>query len=659
MAIVKMEKYSIVGIQSEKDAIFNALQNFSQAEIIDEKSVLEKELKQDIYFEGKEKAEFDNAEIKYAIGFLDKHYTGKKPGLFESFIGNKIKVTDQDISLSNKIDSKKIISDIKGIENKISQIEQAYDKNTLELSQLGSYKNIKFVVNTLKQLLGYKVIIGQVSDSSYDNLLTSLQKITKLTVLNTLDSTDEKSKLFYIIYPENLATEKIDQITKLLTDSKFINADFLFRYETTPNTRYQEIKATNLKLKKEKESLTKNIQDYMKYRLALMCLYDKNNWTIDAQENIGKVIKTNQSFIISVWVPKKIVNELQKTLESVSKNIALVKATIGKNDVPPTSLDNPNFMKPFEAVTNIYGMPKYSEPDPTAYLAIFFIIFLALCLTDAGYGIVMIIVTYLMLKFVDLPDTRLVTLLHYGGWATLIIGALTGGWFGVDLNSIAGTSVGNFLLSMRVVDPIANPIAIMIIALILGLIHIWFGLYVKFSWKLKTGDKKEAWLDDFPWVYFLATIMIFILGEVKVIPTQIGLYILYSGIALIALTQGRSQKNILLKIPTGIFRLYDTIGYLSDTLSYSRLLALGLATAIIGLVVNMIANLFKGVPVVGFLIFIIILIGGHTFNLSINLLGGFIHSARLQYVEFFTKFLEGGGRRFEPLKKNNVYTNIK
>lgn len=659
MAIVKMEKYNLVGIQSEKDSILEAVQNFSQAEIIDEKTNLEKELKQDIYFDDKEKIEFENAEIKYAIDFLEKYYKGKKPGLFESFIGNKIKVSDKDIKLSDQMESQKVITELKNIENRISEIDGLKEKNKTELSLLSSYESIDFIVNKLSELDNYKVTIGQINTNYYEALLVSLKKITKLVAVNTLKSKDENNKIIYILCPKDLEVEKLDQISKTLTSYKFVSADFLFKYNFSPKQKCHEIKSSNKKLDDEKEKLTKDIQNYMSYRLPLMCRYDKNNWKIEAKENIGKSIKTDKSFIISIWVPKKEVSNLQKRLEKASKSIALEKAAIGKNDVPPTSLENSNFIQPFEAVTNIYGMPKYSEPDPTAYLAIFFIIFLALCLTDAGYGIIMIIGTYLMLKFVDLPDTRLVRLLNYGGWVTLIIGALTGGWFGIDLNSLAGTPVGDFLLNIRLVDPITDPITLMIVSLALGIVHLWFGQFIKFYWKVKHGDKKEAWLDDFPWVYFLATIMLFILGQVNVIPTQVGLYILYSGVAMIALTQGRKQKNVLLKIPFGLFKLYDVIGYLSDTLSYSRLLALGLATAIIGLVINMVAEIFLGVPVVGIILFIGILLVGHTFNLAINLLGGFIHSARLQYVEFFTKFLEGGGRRFEPLKKNNIYTNIK
>lgn len=654
-----MEKISIIGLLSEKETIIDSIQDFSFAEIIDTKSILEQELKKDIYFEGKEEEQFENAELKYAIDFLNTHYLGKKPGLLESFIGNKIKASKKDIELSQTIEYKEIINKLKNIDQKIISINSQTDKINQELNLLDQYKNIKFHINSIFDLSNYKLLIGQMPSILFENLHKEINKITNLTSINTLNSPTEKTRQFYIIIPSFAGEENINQINKILTQYKFQNADFLLKYPKSPHETVDDLLKEKRQLNIQKNNLIKNIQDYMPYRLPLMCLYDQKNWTIQAKENLGKSIQTEKSFILLAWIPSKKIKQLQSDLEKISQNFHLAKLSIEKNESPPVKLENPKYIQPFEAVTNIYGMPKYSEPDPTIYLSIFFIIFLALCLTDAGYGIVMIILTYLMLKYVDLPDKRLVTLLNYGGWVTLVIGALCGGWFGVDLNAISTTPIGSFLLRFRLIDPINDPITLMIVALLLGITHVWFGIFVKFISKIKNNNHKDAWLDDFPWLYFIASLMIFILGQVQIIPAQIGLYILYSGVGIIALTQGRSQKNIFLKIPAGIFKLYDTIGYLSDTLSYSRLLALGLATAIIGLVVNMIADLFKGIPVIGIIIFIIVLIAGHLFNLAINLLGAFIHSARLQYVEFFTKFLEGGGRRFEPLKKDNVYTNIK
>jgi len=141
--------------------------------------------------------------------------------------------------------------------------------------------------------------------------------------------------------------------------------------------------------------------------------------------------------------------------------------------------------------------------------------------------------------------------------------------------------------------------------------------------------------------------------------SKIALYAVLVGVALLVLTQGRKEKNIALKILKGVSSLYGLVGYFSDTLSYSRLLALGLATGIIAMVINLIAGLaINMIPYFGWVVAIIILIGGHTFNLVINVLGAFIHSSRLQFVEFFSKFMEGGGVRFKPFKKEAKYVQI-
>jgi len=127
---------------------------------------------------------------------------------------------------------------------------------------------------------------------------------------------------------------------------------------------------------------------------------------------------------------------------------------------------------------------------------------------------------------------------------------------------------------------------------------------------------------------------------------------------LLILTQGRNQKGIIKKFFSGILSLYNVTGYLSDVLSYSRLLALGLATGVIASVINTVGILF-GLNIIGILLLIIIFIVGHVFNILINALGAYVHASRLQYVEFFSKFYEGGGKAFKPFKINTNYINLK
>ena len=169
------------------------------------------------------------------------------------------------------------------------------------------------------------------------------------------------------------------------------------------------------------------------------------------------------------------------------------------------------------------------------------------------------------------------------------------------------------------------------------------------------------WFDDIAWIAIVVFLLLWVAAGQGIIPAHLerGFWILTLASAIVlVLTQGREHKNILLKIGAGVLSLYGLIGFLSDMLSYSRLLALGLATGIIGLVVNLIASMVtEMIPGVGWILAVFVLLGGHTFNLAINALGAFIHSGRLQFVEFFPKFIEGGGVPYKPFGRVSQYVD--
>jgi len=181
--------------------------------------------------------------------------------------------------------------------------------------------------------------------------------------------------------------------------------------------------------------------------------------------------------------------------------------------------------------------------------------------------------------------------------------------------------------------------------------------------KIVTGrnsKNKEMFINGLAWLIFYAALVVFILAKIKIIqllyvPTIF--IIMAAGFLIVAESFG--QKIFLKPLVGAIKVLQGIIGTMSDVLSYSRLVALGLSTAVIALIVNQIAFLLGGmVPYVGWILTGLVLIGGHIFNLGINALGSFIHSGRLQFVEFFPKFLEGGGKRFNPIKPELKYSRI-
>ncbi|MDP4110456.1 MAG: V-type ATPase 116kDa subunit family protein, partial [Bacillota bacterium] len=202
-----------------------------------------------------------------------------------------------------------------------------------------------------------------------------------------------------------------------------------------------------------------------------------------------------------------------------------------------------------------------------------------------------------------------------------------------------------------VIEPMSNPIAVLILALGLGVLHIFVGMGLSAYRMIKQGHIKDAVFDVGFWYLIIGgLISALVLGKP-------GLYVAAAGAAGVLFTAGRAKKSVFGKITGGLGALYGVTGYLSDVLSYSRLMALGLTTGVVATVVNAMGSL-GGNTFLGWLLFLFAFLLGHSFNIAVNILGSFVHSCRLHYVEFFGKFFEGGGHPFTPLSIKTKYVEI-
>jgi V/A-type H+-transporting ATPase subunit I len=266
------------------------------------------------------------------------------------------------------------------------------------------------------------------------------------------------------------------------------------------------------------------------------------------------------------------------------------------------------------------------------------------------------------LKKYRLPEggKNLFRLLLLGGCVSAAVGVLTGSYLGFSPKEIPSTllPLKELLGFLQIVDPIKNPLTMLILSLVLGVVQILFGISLNMAVKIKNRDYVSAVLDEGLWMFFLGSLVFLIASNALALDSiRLAANLSIAGAVLLVLTQGRRKKNIFQKFGSGLLSLYKVSGYMGDTLSYSRLLALGMSTTIIGSVINILAGMVKGgVPVLGIFLMIVLLIFGHLFNLLIGTLGAFVHSTRLQMVEFFSKFYEGGGREFRPYKREAEYT---
>ncbi len=375
-----------------------------------------------------------------------------------------------------------------------------------------------------------------------------------------------------------------------------------------------------------------------------------------------KLYHTESTFIIEGWLRARDRAVLEKGLPERFDELELHFRDPLEEEDPPISLQNGPVASPYEFVTNLYGKPVYKELDPTPLLAPFFILFFAMCLTDAGYGLSLAALTGLIiLRFRPSGGAGLLLkVLFMGGLATSGVGIIAGGIFGIDAGSFPP-----WLQKFVFIDPLREPMKMLNISFLMGLVHMLFGMGVKLVADIRARLISDAIFDELAWMLFL--IVLAPLGYSGIlngtVPPEVMEVSKWGAIGLAAvifLTGGRKQRSPVKKVLGGLVRFYDVIGYFGDVLSYARLLALGLATSAIAIAVNDIAGMVRGMPFyTGYVLMVLILVGGHVFNLAVNTLGAFVHSGRLQYLEFFSKFFTGGGKEFRPFRSERRFSVLK
>jgi V/A-type H+-transporting ATPase subunit I len=374
------------------------------------------------------------------------------------------------------------------------------------------------------------------------------------------------------------------------------------------------------------------------HKTALMSVHDlllnEREKTL-AADLLGE---TQKVVCLEGWVRAADKESLASRIASVAETAQVYFRQPLPEEEPPVSLENAGIAKPFEIITRLYGLPERGHLDPTVPLAPFFFLFVGLCVSEGGYGFLVTVLSLLYLKF-GRPSkgTRLFAKLAlYLGLSNIVLGTFFGGWFGFPIRSLL------------LIDTLKDPIPFLGLSLLLGFIQVWFGTLLSMVNAIRNKAFAESIVKG-GWLLLLPTLILFF-----VLKSPLAGILAIAGASAVVLFANPS-RNPLARFFGGLYSLYGISGYLSDTLSYSRILALGLATGVIGMVVNNLTQTAFKIPVAGWVLAPLIFVGGHLFNLGIGFLGGFVHSMRLQFVEFFTKFYKGGGKPFKAFRLENKY----
>lgn len=366
---------------------------------------------------------------------------------------------------------------------------------------------------------------------------------------------------------------------------------------------------------------------------------------------------------LHAWVDKEGYAVLSKLVDSIDQGAYLQKLSTAHRSDVRTKMSNNSLIKPFEIVTEFMGIPGSKELDPSPFLAFFFVVFFGFALGDAGYGFLILtgLLYYLFAKKPQGTIRESIKLMIYCSISTIFFGAITGGWFGVDVNVVGGT-LGETLRSMKQIDLQSSIILVLVLSLVAGFVQQLFGVFLELVTYFKNGDKIGGLSGPGTWILLLLTMVLVAvsgmspaLAFVKDIQAPLLIIVL----VLFAFGQGRKQKNIFLRPLIGIGSIFNITSYLSNTLSYARLLALGLATGVIASVINLIASILGGTDsIFGIIVTVLILIIGHLFNIALNVLGTFVNIIRLQLVEFFPRFYQAQGVAIEPKGYKPMYIKV-
>ncbi len=400
---------------------------------------------------------------------------------------------------------------------------------------------------------------------------------------------------------------------------------------------------------------------------------DIGDWDESQRSVASSFYKSKSLFSFEAWIPKREKGALEKWLSSsFVGEVAIEEVSLADDETPPAFLENNIAVRPFEALTNMYGAPLKKDLDPTPFLSWWFVLFFGICLSDVGYGALLVIAGAIFLGFGTFAESEKDTyrLMLYCGVSAVIGGVLLGGWFGMTPDQapefLTTVKDGAEVFRGQILNPTegTGPLSFLIFSIYVGIAQLLFGVLVE-AWKyVKQRNYGAAVMDSLVWFVFLVSLIGFAMASMGVLPLPVDplKWATIATAGILVLTQGRHQKNWIMKPISGVLGLYGVMNYLSDVLSYSRLMALGLATGVIGSAMNTTAGVLYemiGIPGVSHIVAIVVLIFGHGLNFALSLLGASIHSMRLQFIEFFGRFYTGGAEVFTPFVRKTKHIFIR
>jgi V/A-type H+-transporting ATPase subunit I len=647
-----MAKFMIVSHRGEAADLLESLQSEGICQILNaESATAGKELKAPA--KGLDKPrdiEELLGKLTRAISFLKP--LSKKTGGIAAMLAPKIvvdKATYQKVTSDDSLFA--VVEQCIETHSTIEKLETEIETLTTRLEELRPWEGLEAAIEEFGRLKQVKCWIGFVPNNRLEQLQETL--LEPGAILDKVAESANKNACVIIAL-----NEQAEEIQKLLRGAEFEQANFA----GVTGTVSEAIIQITEKLETAKQQLGEQnemAKSLAEHTVELEILHDHYSNLLNREKTKETSPATEQTVIYEGWVKQKDFKRLEKIVSRFRAS-SIQKIEPAEGEEIPVEIENKSIVRPFEVITRLYGMPQCVEVDPTVFLMPFFALFFGICVGDAGYGLVMIAVMALFIKKMQ-GDKKLLWMLGICSGAAVVVGTLTGSWFGDAVQQFVPALVP-LKDKVTILNPLEQPEKLLVLALILGYVQIMAGLLIAFGHNLRRRDFVAAICNQLTWLVMLNSIVLFGLSRSGVVPASVGNFCgrIAPVPAVVIFLFSNRQGSWAARLGMGFYNLFSSVFYMGDVLSYLRLMGLCMVGAGMAMAINLIAKIALGLPFgLGVIAAIAVLVAGHGFNLVLSALGAFVHTLRLQYVEFFPKFFAGGGKAFEPLHREYKHIYLK
>ena len=649
MAIAKMNKVMLIAPTDKQNDLLDAIQELQSLEVTSLEQAKELFTENSIALQEADAEEMNALQQKFegihaAITFVEKNQ--KQPSLIQ-----KLKTPREQFALSElqkevqNWDTDALVEHVESIRNtlrkKDDELKELREKEVLlrKWSALDFYPKDIFKHPYTKTKMG---TIPQATDNAY---LDGLKESELISVHEVYHTREEIGVL--VTYPRKAQQAAKEELAKAHFSIVW------YAFEEAPSVELEKNLKAQQAVVDAKKKVLEDLQEekdlLRKLQLSAEVTYNE----LQKEQAKNELVNGQHVFVLQGWLTTKAVDDVEVQLKEKlgEGEYVFLPLEIAEEEYEevPTVLENNAFLQPFENLTEMYGLPKYGELDPTPYTAPFYLVFFGMMAADLGYGALLWLGTFIMLKFFhfDKGMNRNLKFFHLLSYPVMIWGIIFGSAFGADL-PFQPLSLSNDLIT------------IMILSIIFGVIQIMVGLSLGAYSNLKKKAYVDAYTSHLGWLAIITGIILYVLGSMVLniswIATIGSSIAIIAAVAIVVVTVLTSE-NKWGGLASGLYNLYGISGYVADVVSYTRLMALAVSGGSIASAFNMLVGFLP--PVARFTAGIFLIVALQGLNIFLSFLGAYVHGLRLQFVEFFGKFYDGGGRALKPFKTYEKYVDIK